>query len=81
VLQSHDGRMGQALTAWCALVNTGRSIGDEPLAISQIVRVGTVEREVACLKWMLAEGRLLESNLSVVQEMLQGGSVIQPSRS
>jgi hypothetical protein len=71
VLQSHDGRMGQALTAWRALVNTGRSIGDEPLAISQIVRMGTVERAVACLEWMLAERSLSESNLSVVQEMLQ----------
>jgi hypothetical protein len=71
VLQSHDGRMGQALTAWRALVNTGRSIGDEPLAISQIVRMGTVERGVACLEWMLAERSLLENNLSVVQDMLQ----------
>jgi hypothetical protein len=71
VLQSHDGRAEPALTAWRALLNTGRSIGDEPVAVSQLVRMAAVERGVACLEWILAGGRTAESSLSSIQGMLQ----------
>jgi hypothetical protein len=71
VLQSHNGRTVEALTACRALVNAARSIGDEPLVISQLARMAAVERGLACLERVLAEGTPPETSLAPVQQVLQ----------
>ncbi len=39
VLRAHDGDLDGALDSCRAILNTGRSIGDEPFVISQLVRI------------------------------------------
>jgi hypothetical protein len=59
-----------ALASCRALLNTGRSVGDEPAAISQLARVACVTRAVKALEGVLARGEPSEKALAATQDLL-----------
>lgn len=63
----------QGDTAWRsarALLNVGRSLGDEPLLISQLIRFSMQSLTIQCLERALAHGRISESVLALMQQAL-----------
>src|SRR5207253_1916185 len=54
--QALDGHFGEALTACRAAVNAGRSLGDEPAAITQLVRIACVTLGARDAEWVLGYG-------------------------
>lgn len=71
VLQAQDGQMHAALTACKAAVNAGRSVGDEPCAISQLVRLASVEMGLRGMERALAQGTPSKSDLEELQHLLE----------
>jgi hypothetical protein len=53
-----------------AMVNTGRSIGDEPIATSQLVRIGLVDNALEVLQRVLAQGEASDEALRELDELL-----------
>ncbi len=49
-LAAHDGDMKQALASSCGAINAGRSLGDEPVVISQLVRLACTAMAVRSLE-------------------------------
>src|SRR5262249_32783658 len=54
-LWAHDGKPDEALRSVRAMVNAGRSVGDEPMAVSQLVRIACRGRATAALERVLAQ--------------------------
>jgi hypothetical protein len=71
VLQARAGRTGDALVACRALLNVGRSIGDEPIAVSQVVRMAGAARGLLCLERILAEGMPGDRDLAPIGDLLR----------
>jgi hypothetical protein len=71
LLRIHDGDVAGALWSWRALLNTGRSLGDEPLLISQLVRIAVVFRAVETLERVLAQSTLPEDELATLSVLIQ----------
>jgi ABC-type transport system involved in multi-copper enzyme maturation permease subunit len=61
----------QALAAWLRLLNVARSIGDEPLFVSQVVRSQRVQEASSVLERVLAQGQPGEAPLATVQALLE----------
>jgi hypothetical protein len=72
LVRAHDGDLAEALISCRAVLNAGRSIGDEPLLISQSVRM--LIRAQACrqIEFALAHGEAPDATLAVLQHHLEG---------
>jgi len=70
LLQACDGDGAAALGSCRAALSTGRSLGDEPLAISQVCRVGCVRRAVGALEQVLGLGETPAADLELMQRLL-----------
>jgi hypothetical protein len=76
-LLAHDARrLAQqgdpkaALASCRAALNTGRSLGDEPLGISQLIRTGCVALACWEIERVLAQGEPADADLAAVQQLL-----------
>ena len=70
IARSDAGDIDGALDSCRALLATARSIGDEPLFMSQLVRIALEEVACKALDGVLAQGQGSESALSKIQEEL-----------
>ena len=70
-LAVQDGDARQAFTSCRAGLNVGRSLGDEPLTISQLVRAACNSIAVQGLERALAQAEPDEGALAAVQELLE----------
>jgi hypothetical protein len=66
-----DGDCDGALADCRAAVSAGRSIGDEPLAISALVRTACVATACATAERVLAQGDPSAAELAALQELLE----------
>jgi len=69
-LQAQDGELEQALASTEALVQTGRSIGDEPFLISVLVRLAIRNISIRSTERVLAQGEVGDNGLAKLQAML-----------
>jgi hypothetical protein len=69
-LQAQDGELEQALASTEALVQTGRSIGDEPFLISALVRLAIRNMSIRSAERVLAQGEVAETGLAKLQALL-----------
>ncbi len=67
---SADGHTEAALRSCRAALNAGRSMGDEPTAIAQLVRRACVLDAVRALERVLAQGEASAASLEGVQRLL-----------
>ncbi|HZY86568.1 MAG TPA: hypothetical protein VFE78_17165 [Gemmataceae bacterium] len=68
--QIQDGDPDGALSSCRGLLNAGRSIGDEPLTLSQLVRVVAQSRAARVVERALAQGQPSENALAAAQALL-----------
>jgi hypothetical protein len=71
VLRAHDGDADGALASCRGLLNAGRSLGDEPAAVSQLTRLGCRRCAVQGLERALAQGEASDAALEAVQRLLE----------
>jgi hypothetical protein len=71
VRRAHDGDLAGALVSCRAVVNTGRSIGDEPTPVSQLARLFCQRRALMTLERVLAQGEAPAAELEAVQRLLE----------
>jgi hypothetical protein len=71
MLRAQDQDADGALASARAVLNAGRSIGDEPFAISQLVRIACRAMAVEKLQRVLAQGEPSEAALLPVQQLLE----------
>jgi hypothetical protein len=69
--QTEDGDLDGALTSCRGSMNAGRSIGDEPLSLSQISRLAVQSHTARTVERVLAQGEASEQALRSMQELLQ----------
>jgi len=69
-LQLHDGKFDGAWKSAWAILNTGRSLGDEPLLSTQIIRIVQRRNAVGLMERILARGQVSEKFLSDMQKVL-----------
>ncbi len=70
-LLAHDGDMAGAIDRCQACLNAGRSIGDEPLLISLLVRVAIRSIAVKALERTVAQGQPPPASLAAAQKALE----------
>jgi hypothetical protein len=71
IRRAQEGSPAEALR-WClGALNAARSIGDEPVAVSQQIRVLNVIQACRALERVLAQGEAGEAELKRVQEALE----------
>jgi hypothetical protein len=70
-LRAQDGDADGALASAGAIVNAARSLGDEPRAMSQLVRVALRPIAVGSLERVLAQGEPSEAALAEVERLLE----------
>jgi hypothetical protein len=70
LLQMEDGHWGDAATLCQAALNAGRSVGDEPLMLSQIVRSTCVQLAGKAVERLLAQGEPERNDLETLQRLL-----------
>ncbi|MDB5351369.1 MAG: hypothetical protein JWN86_2616 [Planctomycetota bacterium] len=70
ILRAHDGDIDGALESCRAILNVGRSIGDEPSVISQIVRIAIPSVSMNTAQRVLAQGQASEAALAKFQARL-----------
>lgn len=66
-----DGDIDGALESARAMINTGRAIGDEPLMMAQLVRIGIVRSGLFGIEEALARGQASDSALMKTEELLK----------
>jgi hypothetical protein len=71
LLQCEDGDVDRAVAGCRAILNTGRSLNDEPLIISQLVRLICRDLALRSLERTLAQGQPSETALAVLQDLLR----------
>jgi hypothetical protein len=71
LLRAQDQDADGALASVRAVLNAGRSIGDEPFTISQLVRIACRTMAVEKLQRTLAQGEPSEAALLSVQQLLE----------
>lgn len=69
--RAQDGDADGALESGRAILIAGRSIGDEPLLMSQLVRMAIASVAVASIERTLAQGQPSECALAKTQQLLQ----------
>ncbi|MDB5351367.1 MAG: hypothetical protein JWN86_2614 [Planctomycetota bacterium] len=70
LLRAQEGDADGAITSIHAILNAGRSIGDEPLLISQLIRIAIVGEALQNLERVLAQGEPSEDVLARLQSLL-----------
>ncbi|HEY1376620.1 MAG TPA: hypothetical protein VGF55_07490 [Gemmataceae bacterium] len=75
---AHEGDAAGALTACHATLNLGRSIGDEPFAVSQLVRARYSRSAVRGLERVLGQGEAPADVLAVLQAELAAEADYDP---
>jgi hypothetical protein len=70
-LRAQDGDADGALASGRAMLNAGRAVGDEPLLLSQLVRVAMRAVAVRSLERTLAQGEPSEEALAAAQQLLR----------
>jgi hypothetical protein len=71
IAASADGNGDGALRSCRAALNAGRSMGDEPTGIAQLVRVACALDAVRALERVLAQGEASEPALNAMQRLLE----------
>lgn len=71
LLRAHDGDADAAVGSLRALLNCGRAVGDEPLLISQLVRLNSRQRALRSAERVLAQRQLSEAALGELQVLLR----------
>ena len=71
LVQCQDGEMDVAVSSCRAMLNTGRSLNDEPLIISQLIRLFCRDLALRSLERTLAQGEPSEASLLVLQDLLE----------
>jgi len=74
VHQTQHGDIEAALTSCRALLNTGRSIGDEPASASQVRRLRSQDYAMKSLERALAHGEPSHADLQALERLLQDES-------
>jgi hypothetical protein len=69
-LRSVDGDGEGALRSCLALLNSGRSVGDEPMAMAQLVRAVCAQQSVRSLERALAHTEVAPASLEKIQGLL-----------
>jgi len=70
-LRAQDGDLEGAFASSRCIINAGRSIGDEPLFISQLVRMACQQTAVRSMERVLAQGTVSKEALQVAQKQLE----------
>lgn len=70
-LRAHDGGIDGALASCRALLHAGRTVGDEPAFVAQLVRLAVQYQGVRQIERALAQGEASESALAALQQTLQ----------
>jgi hypothetical protein len=68
---AQEGDLKAALASCRAALNAGRSLGDEPTGISQLIRTGCVGRACLEIERVLAQGEPAGEDLAAVQRLLE----------
>jgi hypothetical protein len=68
--RAYQGEIDSALASARAMLNVGRSLGDEPFAISQMVRMATESAAVEVIELALAQGEASDAALVATQKAL-----------
>lgn len=71
LLQAQEGNVSAAFASCRGVLNAGRSIGDEPFTISQLVRIVCREIALKRMERILAQGAASDTVLSEVQKLLE----------
>jgi len=71
ILKAQDSQADEALAIALGILNCGRSIGDEPGFISQIVRMSCVMLAIRQMERVIALGEASDQSLRSAQELLQ----------
>jgi hypothetical protein len=71
ILRLQDGDADGAWRSCQAALNAGRSLGDEPLWVAQMVRSGIAVRATRVLERTLAQADITEARLTAVQTVLE----------
>ncbi len=69
--RAQAGDLGRAVAACHAAFHAGCSMGDEPLAISQLIRIACQAVAVSTLERVLAQGEAPEARLAALQARLE----------
>src|SRR5262249_6281213 len=67
-LQLQDGKSEQAWKSSRAVLNTGRSLGDEPLLMTQFIRIALRRIAGGLMERILAQGKVSELLLAQIQK-------------
>jgi len=79
-LLAQDGRVDEALDSSRAALNVGRSLGDEPMLICQLIRIACQRSALQSMERTLAQGEPSEPSLRTAQELVQReADAAQPS--
>jgi hypothetical protein len=70
-LRSHERDPDGAVASCRAILNAGRSLGDEPIVISQLVRIACGAIAVRSLQRVLAQGEPGDTALAAVQQLIE----------
>lgn len=70
-LRAHDGDADGALASCRGMLNAGRSLGDEPSLITQLVRIAVTNMALDSVERALAQGEPSERALALLQELLE----------
>jgi hypothetical protein len=70
-LRSHEGNPDGAVLSCRAVLNAGRSLGDEPIGVSQLVRMVCASIAVESLQRVLARGEPSDVALAAVQKLME----------
>lgn len=70
LLRTEEGDLAGALQSWWGLFHTGEAIGDEPIMISQLVRIACRSLALRKLERVLAQGQPAEADLAALQRFL-----------
>jgi hypothetical protein len=68
VLAIEDSDPARAADGLLAMLNTSRSIGDEPFLISQLIRIATRTIATRSLEWVVGQTELTPDRLAAVQD-------------
>jgi hypothetical protein len=71
ILRVHDGDFDGAIASCLGILNVGRSIGDEPFAITQLLRIAAETVSVRSIEHVLAFGEPSEESLASMQGALE----------
>jgi hypothetical protein len=70
-LRADDGKLRGALASVCGALNTGRSLGDEPVLISLLMRIACGNKALHSLERVLGQGEPSLGELEYVQRQLR----------